>query len=191
MAKLRMHTDHTLKIFDKLTVRIGAEFRTFNNKTCPAFETRELARETDARKRRQLKKTAKSTRASVHDSTVKNPKGDGPLLKIFNIQTYKYHALGDYSDTIRRFGTSDSYSTEPVSISAAAVNLEIDANFCRQSLSTVHQRLGTLVRTENNLSNSSLKSSVVRPAFAVSEQSFLVQQSGTKTYLNRQYNIII
>jgi hypothetical protein len=36
--------------------------------------------------------------------------------KSLNLQTYKYHALGDYPNTIRRMGTTDNYSTQPVSI---------------------------------------------------------------------------
>jgi len=35
--------------------------------------------------------------------------------KHLNLQTYKYHALGDYVSAIRRYGTTDSYSTQPVS----------------------------------------------------------------------------
>jgi hypothetical protein len=41
---------------------------------------------------------------------------DEPLKKNFNLQTYKYHSLGDYVKTIRQFGTTDSYSTTTVSI---------------------------------------------------------------------------
>jgi hypothetical protein len=36
------------------------------------------------------------------------------LPKTFNIQTYKYHSIGDVAKTIRRYGTSDSFSSEPV-----------------------------------------------------------------------------
>jgi len=32
----------------------------------------------------------------------------------FSLHTYKHHSLGDYVETIRRYGTTDSYSTEPV-----------------------------------------------------------------------------
>lgn len=195
MAKLRMHTDHTLKIFDQLTARIGAEFRTFNNKTCPAFKTQELGREVNARKRRQLKKTGtkgKSTAASAPPTVENGDDEEGPLPKNFNIQTYKHHALGDYPSMIRRFGTTDSYSTEPVSISAAAVNPNIDVNFYyRQSSSTARQRLGILVRIESNLSNSSLKLSAVRFDFVVFEPSFLVQQANVKKFPNRGKNITI
>ena len=34
--------------------------------------------------------------------------------KTLNLNTYKHHALGDYTSTIRRYGTTDSYSTEAV-----------------------------------------------------------------------------
>jgi hypothetical protein len=111
-----MHTDLTLEIFDEETIRIGAEFRKFNNKTCPAFKTHELRRETEARKRRQLKKarTTDTPSAPASTSTVAQTEAEGPLPRAFNIQTYKHHSLGDYPYTIRTFGTCDSYSTELV-----------------------------------------------------------------------------
>ncbi|KAG1748520.1 hypothetical protein EDD22DRAFT_958151 [Suillus occidentalis] len=37
----------------------------------------------------------------------------GPATITFRFQTYKFHALGDYVSSIRHFGTTDSYSTEP------------------------------------------------------------------------------
>lgn len=37
--------------------------------------------------------------------------------KTMNLNTYKVHALGDYVETIRKYGTIDSYSTELVSVS--------------------------------------------------------------------------
>jgi hypothetical protein len=40
---------------------------------------------------------------------------NGPKRRKFNLRVYKYHALGDYAKTIRRLGTTDSFSTEPVS----------------------------------------------------------------------------
>lgn len=36
-------------------------------------------------------------------------------LKGFTLDRYKVHALGDYTDAIRKNGTTDSYSSEPVS----------------------------------------------------------------------------
>jgi len=38
-----------------------------------------------------------------------------PKVKRFNLLTYKIHSLGDYVSMIRKFGTTDSYSTQIVS----------------------------------------------------------------------------
>ncbi len=114
-----MHTDQTLHILDHETVRLGTEFRAFADKTCPAFDTKELSRETEARKRRVLKKAQKrSEPQAMHSTDVEKGllKAAGARPKKFNLRRYTYHSLGDYADTIRQFGTSDSFSTEPVSI---------------------------------------------------------------------------
>jgi hypothetical protein len=122
LAKLRMHTDQTLDILDDVTIEMGAELRAFNNNTCDAFDTHELPHETAARKRRGLKKTkrkqsspdnASGPSADPSVNTLGMP--DKALPKKFNLRKYKYHSLGDYAKMIRRHGTSDSYSTEPVS----------------------------------------------------------------------------
>ena len=104
LAKLRMHTDHTLKIFNNTTVSLGAHFRAFVNNTCPNFVTHELQREVDARRRREVKKPD----ATASSSTTRRH-------KTLNLTTYKYHSLGDYPAMIKQYGTCDSYSTETAS----------------------------------------------------------------------------
>jgi hypothetical protein len=99
-----MHTDHTLELLRKTTVTLGQKFRAFTKDTCSAFSTHELQREVAARARRQ----ASQGTTTVSESTRRQKK--------FNLQTYKFHALGDYVATIRRYGTTDSYSTEIVSV---------------------------------------------------------------------------
>ena len=113
-----MHTDQTLDILDSVTTVISEEFREFNDKTCPHFQTRELPRERDARKRRLAKKSHSrhgSSRNIRSDRDVVSSDTDVPLLKTLSIDTYKHHSLGDYPRIIRMYGTTDSYSTEPVS----------------------------------------------------------------------------
>jgi hypothetical protein len=100
-----MHTDTTLDILDRATTELGAAFRDFQTRVCPAYATRELARETRARLRRQSK-----------NANAENGASAGRILKSFNLSTYKFHSLGDYVETIRRYGTTDSYSTEVVSL---------------------------------------------------------------------------
>jgi hypothetical protein len=112
-----MHIDETLKILDDVTTEMGTKFRAFSAKTCSTFNTRELPRETAARKRRRLKKKD-GKKVSMDPSAKSTEAPDGPRPRRFNLQIYKYHVLCDYPKTIRMYGTSDSYSTEPVKIQA-------------------------------------------------------------------------
>ena len=109
LAKLWIHTDSTLELLLQVTIALGNRFCDFKGKTCALFKTRELERERAAHMRRQEKKTAttKSKPNSQTQSSARQPKE-------FNLRSYKFHALGDYCSTIRHFGTTDSYSTQPV-----------------------------------------------------------------------------
>ena len=114
LAKLRVHTNLTLDIMDGVTSDLGAKLRAFQKETCVAFPTQELKRERDARMRRTNKSKATSSQApapTVRDTLSRKK-------KTFNLNTYKLHALGDYTTTIRRYGTTDSYSTETVRIAS-------------------------------------------------------------------------
>jgi hypothetical protein len=60
LAKLRLHTDHTVDILDTTTTLLGQHLRDFVEHTCNAVSTKELKREYEARKRREAKKKSKS-----------------------------------------------------------------------------------------------------------------------------------
>ena len=92
LVKLRLHTDLTLDLLEMVTREFGRLMRQFRDKTSDTFDTVELPCEAGARKG-----------------------GGGSSKKKLNLNTYKFHALGDYVATIRRFGTTDSYSTQVVS----------------------------------------------------------------------------
>ena len=119
-----MHTDVTLELLSQVTISFGTRIRAFQEKTCAAFSTHELAREQGAQVRRQdkIKKATAETKSNAQKGTKATTKtisqpqktSSGRQPKQFNLNTYKYHALGDYCNTIRRFGTTDSYSTQPV-----------------------------------------------------------------------------
>lgn len=138
LAKLRMHNDLTLDVMDAATILLGNSLRHSSEVTSSAFETRELGREYSARLRRKARKsacrasgatpatppnlTAPGTSVTVPSSSQVNQSFENigapaPVRKRvrFNINTYKAHSFPDYVSTIRRFGTTDSYSTEPVS----------------------------------------------------------------------------
>lgn len=115
LAKLRLHTAITLGIMDRLTTELGQALREFEGKVCSAYVTRELPRETAARERKQKvashKETSSITAPQPFNDVDSKPKQQ---IRSLNLQTYKYHSLGDYVETIRQYGTTDSYNTETV-----------------------------------------------------------------------------
>ena len=111
-AKLRLHTDNTLKYFDTATATLGRSVRKFSDKVCPAYVTTELPQEQAARGCQQARLAAQAPN-SEHGG------GSGSNIsqwksKNLNLHMYKYHALGDYPNTIQQMGTTDSYSTQIV-----------------------------------------------------------------------------
>lgn len=131
LAKLCLHTDDTLIHLDRVTTELGEQFRVFKRRTCAAYKTGELPRETAARKRRKARPKTKNQpqkdvqplkmtkpKLSISVVDISNPQSKPKTkrrLKEFNLNTYKHHSLGDYVNTIRRYGTTDLYSTEVVS----------------------------------------------------------------------------
>ncbi|KAJ7732533.1 hypothetical protein B0H16DRAFT_1770162 [Mycena metata] len=129
-AKLRMHTDPgTLTHFAKLTPELGRLMRDFEKTTCAAYETFELPRETAARGRREQR--AAEAKAAAAGTAVADPasipaivpaaaaaapalptKSTSSKKKTLNLNTYKFHAMGDYPSTIPLFGPTDIYSTQ-------------------------------------------------------------------------------
>ncbi|KAH7916926.1 hypothetical protein BV22DRAFT_1027224 [Leucogyrophana mollusca] len=107
LAKLRMHTDSSLAILQDVTSKFCKELRRFRDETCSAFQTVELPKEQDARRRRKKGPAAgTASQPSTSQSTRK--------AKSFNMTTYKIHAIGDYVRTIHEYGTTDSYTTQIV-----------------------------------------------------------------------------
>ncbi|TFY50777.1 hypothetical protein EVJ58_g10894, partial [Rhodofomes roseus] len=116
-AKLRLHTERTLSLFEESVKTLGKAMRRFETITCPAYETKELPRETAARGRRQAAAAAKAgskgkqKAASVPVSRTARTAGGARIVK-FNLATYKWHSFGDYPYLIRATGTMDISSTQ-------------------------------------------------------------------------------
>lgn len=104
LAKLRLHTETTLCILDGVTVQLGHQLRRFRDELCPQFKTKMLPKEAEAEKRRA---------SSASKLQAVSSKQNG--VKKFSLYTFKFHAHGHVVDDIRRFGTTDLYSTEPAS----------------------------------------------------------------------------
>lgn len=110
LAKLHIHTDETLQVMDDVTAILRAELCAFQSNTCSIYSTRELKREAEECYRHQAQTrtlNSQSSRENVQPTGVHHK-------KTLNLQTYKLHALGNYTETIRQYGTTDSYSTQPV-----------------------------------------------------------------------------
>ena len=108
LSKLRLHTDETLQIMEAVTHSLGNALRKFSSNTCTVFTTHELKREALSRHRHKTQARSSATSTRTSSTAARQP-------KTFNLCTYKLHALGDYTSLIRMFGTTDSYSTQPVS----------------------------------------------------------------------------
>jgi hypothetical protein len=72
-----------------------------------------------ARTRQQSKKKANDGKAAATATR-------GSRRKHFNLETYKFHSLGDYAASIRLHGTRDSYSTQLVYLLARLLELDRD-----------------------------------------------------------------
>ena len=100
-----MHTDSSLRELESATTALGNLLRHFANVVCPHYKTFETDSEVAARKRADARE-AKRT-GVARDSGGRRP-------RTFNLATFKLHDLGYYVPHIRKFGTTDSYSTQIV-----------------------------------------------------------------------------
>lgn len=115
-AKLRVHTTDTLAFFDKAVIALRKSIQKFAATTCEYYDTFELPQETSARGRRNARVAVKKVKAQAQPTTTAQPAVTlERKRRKLNLQTYKYHALGHYPDTIRAFGTTDNYTTQPAS----------------------------------------------------------------------------
>lgn len=116
--------------FEQLTKPLGVKLRKFAGKITKDFVVKEHPKEAAARVRRNAanlkKKTVKGKGPEKAAPVKKSNKGKQPAKKqtargkepkkaiTMSLFTYKLHALGDYVDTIRQFGTTDSYNSQIV-----------------------------------------------------------------------------
>lgn len=108
LAKLRLHSETTVRILEASTNTLGKATRDFAA-ACDDLNTRELPSEDAARGRRE------DARASRGDAKGKAPlKSGGSKRKTLNLKTFKYHDRSHTADCIRSGGTTDCYSTQTV-----------------------------------------------------------------------------
>jgi len=73
LAKLRMHTDTTIRIFRQTTTLLGDALRYFTNETCKAFKTFETDKEYQARTRATARRIAKESAPSASSASAPEP----------------------------------------------------------------------------------------------------------------------
>ncbi|RPD56887.1 hypothetical protein L227DRAFT_587910 [Lentinus tigrinus ALCF2SS1-6] len=116
LAKLRIHSDSSLTRFERICSSLGVAMRMFMNKLCPDYDTKELPKETASRQRRKAATAAKAppAKALAAPSTSPHPapRKEPAKRKRFDLNTYKFHRLGDYPRCIRRFATTDGWTTQ-------------------------------------------------------------------------------
>ena len=97
--------------------------RKFEKYVCSKYDTKDLPSELAARTRSQQRK-ANQKATTTPTPTQKNPATKGPQPRKFNLETYKYHALGDYPISIRLHGPLDGYSSQIVSYPVLSMGVQ-------------------------------------------------------------------
>lgn len=108
-AKLRMHTSSTIERLHVATRALGSKLRFFVKHVTPRYDTKELPHD-EATRGRKRTTAAQGRQQAKSEGAARRRRG-------MNLLTYKLHALGDYVAQILWFGSTDSYSTQPVSSS--------------------------------------------------------------------------
>ncbi|KIK93361.1 hypothetical protein PAXRUDRAFT_145232 [Paxillus rubicundulus Ve08.2h10] len=111
-AKLHLHTEDTLAFFDKAMITLSQPVHRFQQKTCTLYHTMELPQE------HAVHGCCKGTLAVKQGQAVPVSQ---PKCKTLNLTAYKYHTLADYPSTICQYGTTDSYSTQLVSVPCGGI----------------------------------------------------------------------
>jgi hypothetical protein len=110
LAKMHLHSKHSVNIFWAATVELGIQLRRFESSICAKYaSTKETSREVAKRVRDAQARAKRRGVAITVDSTPRN--------KSFNLCTVKAQAIADYPFHIEECGSLDSYDTRVVSYS--------------------------------------------------------------------------
>jgi len=107
-----MHTDSSLEVLDIITIAFGQKLRDFAEETCKNFDTVETDREYQTWKRAEARRES----CGGGDGDEESGTSSGKRRRAFNLMTPKLHFLGDYVAQIRALGTTDSFTSQIVSI---------------------------------------------------------------------------
>ncbi|KAJ3541577.1 hypothetical protein NM688_g6065 [Phlebia brevispora] len=118
LAKLRLHTEATVRVFRAATTHLGRAVRKFE-RACAPLDTQELPKETTARGKRmagEAKVKGKTKPTGDQGAQIGGARGrQGALAKKtkkLNLKTFKWHNLPHFPDQIVLVGPTDIYSTQ-------------------------------------------------------------------------------
>ncbi|KAJ3494201.1 hypothetical protein NLJ89_g10856 [Agrocybe chaxingu] len=116
LAKLRLHTETTVRDLENSTTRLGDLLRLFQEEVCSQHKTYDLPTEEAARGRRKTAAAAKKATTATRPAAGKTAAQAKPKTprreRLFTLGTYKVHALGGYGKAIRLYGTTDNYTSQ-------------------------------------------------------------------------------
>jgi hypothetical protein len=102
-----MVTDSEIDSLEQATQLLGQLIRKFT-KDSFKYDTKETPAEVRRRKRQATDKLSKGEAAEAQENI-------GARSRKFNMETAKLHFLGDYAESLRKYGTTDGYSSTIVS----------------------------------------------------------------------------
>lgn len=107
LAAARQHSDSSVTLLHNATIRLGTAMRHFRDVVCPQFKTVETPSEVQRRQRAATRAAAAGVTSTISDVSAQRP-------KTMNLDTFKFHSMGDYPALIPEVGTTDSVSTQTV-----------------------------------------------------------------------------
>ncbi|KAG8703740.1 hypothetical protein FRC08_002657 [Ceratobasidium sp. 394] len=122
LAKLRLHTEATLKLLKQATTQFGEAIREFAVLT-KDLDVRETPKEY-ARRKKQAEAARTRSKKLKRSAPSTDVETEGRQRCTLNLLTYKFHSMGDYVRCIERFGTCDSYSTQINELHNRSVKLQ-------------------------------------------------------------------
>jgi hypothetical protein len=137
-AKLRLHTEISLNLFQGMTTAFTRQICQFANNVCPKFDTVETPSESAT----SVRADALHIEKKCQMSTQARRQGAKQMLKNFNNDTPKFHSIVPYPDAIATYGTTDSYSTQKVCY------IRPNTMWPRTNINTLLERTRTLVCEE-------------------------------------------
>ncbi|RXW14382.1 hypothetical protein EST38_g11471 [Candolleomyces aberdarensis] len=108
-AKMCLHTEHTIEHLSEVIKEFSKLIRKFREDVCSSCNTVKTPSELSRREQNQACQKVPGVPQETHQQDVFH----GRQPKLLNLETYKFHSLGDYPAYIYLFGPTDSFSTQP------------------------------------------------------------------------------